>query len=177
MRQRRLVLITAAAFLTCCAPAATACGDKLLMLGRGVKFGSISSSYHGSIIAYLPDSALQSAAINDAQFLQNLRKAGHRLRLVRQVDALADAVRSGTYDLILVDQRDAAMVEKQVITGGLNTVVMPVVYYGAELEMTTEATYRCVRKMAGKNSGCFATIDKAIRSKLKRDEQQRRASN
>jgi len=71
MRKLLLALLYAATFLTCYLPPfASACGDKLLMLGRGVKFGSISSSYHGSIIAYVPESVLQSAAINDAQFKQ-----------------------------------------------------------------------------------------------------------
>ena len=110
MRKLLLALLYAATFLTCYLPPfASACGDKLLMLGRGVKFGSISSSYHGSIIAYVPESVLQSAAINDAQFQQTVRKAGHRLRLVRQVDALAEAVQSGSYDIILVDPQDAAV--------------------------------------------------------------------
>ena len=96
MRKLLLALLYAATFLMCCLPPfASACGDKLLMLGRGVKFGSISSSYHGLIIAYVPESVLQSAAINDAQFQQTVRKAGHRLRLVRQVDALVEAVQSG----------------------------------------------------------------------------------
>ena len=177
MRKLLLTLFFAATFLTVDLPFAAACGDKLLMLGRGVKFRNISSSYHGSIIAYIPESVLQSAAINDTRFQQALRNAGHRLRLVRQVDALAEAVQSGTYDIILVDLRDATMVEKQVTSAAVHTVVMPVAYDGAELKTAAEVKYRCVRKASGKNSSCFSTIDKAIDSKLKGDERQRRASN
>ena len=54
---------------------------------------------------------------------------------------------------------------------------MPVVYDGTELKTAGAAQFRCVRKTTGKNSSCFSTIDKAIESKLKRDELQRRAGN
>ena len=177
MHKLLLALLYTATFLACYPPPfASACGDKLLMLGRGVKFGSISSSYHASIIAYIPESVLQSAAINDAQFQQTVRKAGHRLRLVRQVDALAEAVQSGAYDIILVDLQDSALVDKQVTTAAVNAVVMPVVYDNAETKSATTDRLRCIRKATGKNGSCFSTIDKAIELKLKRDEQQRRAS-
>ena len=155
----------------------SACGDKLLTLGRGLKFRDISSSYHGTIIAYIPESVLQSAAINDSQFQQGLRKAGHRLRLVREADVLAAAVQSGTYDIILVDLRDTTMVETQVNNFAVHTVVIPVVYDGADLRSVPDLKkYRCIRKISGKNSACLSTIDRAIEFKLKQDEQQRRAS-
>jgi hypothetical protein len=54
---------------------------------------------------------------------------------------------------------------------------MPVVYEGTELKTAAATQFRCVRKTSGKNNSCFSTIDKAIESKLKRDELQRRASN
>ena len=80
------------------------------------------------------------------------------------------------YDIILVDPQDAAMVDKQVTTAAVNTVVMPVVYDEAETKTATTDRFRCVRKATGKNGSCFSTIDTAIELKLKRDEQQRRAS-
>jgi hypothetical protein len=163
-------------FLGLAAPFASACGDKLLVLGRGVRFGNIASSYHAAIIAYVPDSVPRSAAVNDPQFQAALQKAGHKLRLVQQADVLVEAVQSGKYDIVLVDLQDAAMVDTQVTTAAVNTIVMPVVYDGAELETATATQFRCVRKTSGKNGSCFSTIDKAIESKLKRDELQRRAS-
>ena len=175
MRNLLPALLFFATFLVSSGPSASACGDKILVLGRGVKFGNLSSSYHASIIAYVPASLPQSAAVNDAPFQTALRNAGVKLRLVRQVDVLDEAVQSGKYDIILVDLQDAAMVDEQVSTAGVNTVVMPVLYKGEELNSAV-AAYRCVRKEPGKNSSCFSTIEKAIESKLKRDEQRRRAS-
>ena len=176
MRTFLRAVLFAATFLPCAPPFAGACGDKLLVLGRGVKFGSINSSYHASIIAYVPDSVSQSAAVNDPHFQVALQKAGHKLLLVHQADVLAETSKSGKYDIILVDLQDEAMVDKQVTTAAVNTVVMPVVFDGAELKTAAATQFRCIRKTSGKNNACFSTIDKAIESKLKRDELLRRAS-
>jgi len=115
-------------------------------------------------------------AVNDPHFQVALQKAGHKLLLVHQADVLAEASKSGKYDIILVDLQDEAMVDKQVTTSAVNTVVMPVVYDGAELKTAVATQFRCVRKASGKNSSCFSTLDRAIESKLKRDELLRRAS-
>ena len=92
MRTFLRAVLFAATFLPCAPPFAGACGDKLLVLGRGVKFGNINSSYHASIIAYVPDSVPQSAAVNDPHFQVALQKAGHKLLLVHQADVLADRI-------------------------------------------------------------------------------------
>lgn len=176
MRKLLPEVLLVATFLACVPPFAGACGDKLLVLGPGVKFGDIASSYHASIIAYVPDSVPQSAAVNDPHFQIALQKAGHKLLLVHQPDVLAEASKSGKYDIILVDLQDEAMVDKQVTTAAVDTVVMPVVYDGAELKNAVATQFRCIRKTSGKNNACFSTIDKAIESKLKRDKLVRRAS-
>ena len=176
MRKFLPVVLLVATFLAFATPFASACGDKLLLLGRGVKFGNINSSYRASIIAYVPDSVPQSAAVNDPHFQIALQKAGHKLLLVHQADVLAEASKSGKYDIILVDLQDEAMVDEQVTTAAVNTVVMPVAYDGADLTKAAVTQFRCVRKTSGKNNDCFSTIDRAIESKLKRDELQRRAS-
>jgi hypothetical protein len=176
MRKFLPALLLTGTFLACSVRLASACGDKVLVLGAGVKFGNIASPHRALIIVYVPDSVPQSAAVNDPQFQAALRKAGVKLRLVQQEDVLSEAVQSGKYDIILVDLQDAALLDKQVTAADVNTVVMPVVYKGAELNSAAAAPYLCVRKASDKNSSFFSTIDKAIELKLKRDEQQRRAS-
>ena len=176
MRKPLPSLLLIATLLGCTTPFATACGDKLLVLGPGVTFGNIFPSYHASIIAYVPTSLPQSAAVNDSQFQAALQKAGYKLRLVPDVYTLTEAVRSGKYDIILVDLQNAPTAEEQVTTATVNTVVMPVVYDGADLKTAAAMQFRCIRKVSGKNSSCFSTLNKAIESKLKRDELQRRAN-
>ena len=177
MRTPLPALVFATTLLASSAPVAQACGDKLLVLGHGVKYNHFTPSYRPSIIAYVPDSVPQAAAVNDPQFQAELRKAGVNLRLVQQADVLTEALQSGKYDVILVDLQDAAMVDQQVKSAAVSTVVMPVVYKGADLNSAAAAPYRCVRKDPGKNGSCFSTIEKAIESKLKSDEKQRRVRN
>jgi hypothetical protein len=176
MRKFLPALLLTGTFLACSVLLASACGDKLLVLGAGAKFGNHTSPHHALIIVYVPDSVPQSAAVNDPQFQAALRKAGVKLHLVQQEDVLAEAVQSGRYDIILADLQDAAQLDKQVTAADVNTVVMPVVYKGAELNSAAATPYVCVRKTSDKNNSCFSTIDKAIQLKLKRDEKQRRAS-
>ena len=76
MRKLLASFLLITTLLVCTAPLASACGDKVLVLGRGVKFGNIASSYHASIIAFVPDSVPQSAAVNDPRFQAALQKAG-----------------------------------------------------------------------------------------------------
>ena len=158
---------------------AGACGDKLLVLGRGVKFGDIASSRHASIVLFVPESVPQSAAVNDPQFQGSLRKVGHRLRLVKQADDLDRAVQSGGYDIILVDMQDVMLVDKQITDSALTPSLCPWSTTGTPWGTTSAgvAQFRCVHKRTGKNPNCFSSIDKAIESKLKRDELQRRARN
>jgi len=174
---RKLLPASIAAFILVFATFAGACGDKLLVLGRGVNFANLAAAHKGSIIAYVPATVPRSAGVTDPQFHAALQKAGHKLHLVQDASALADSVRSGQYDVILVDLQDAARVEEQVKAAGVNTVVMPVVYEGTELKTAEAARFGCVRKPSGKNRACLSTLDKAIELKLKGDERQRRASN
>ena len=154
---------------------ASACGDKLLVLGRGMKFDNINGSLKGAIILYMPADLATTAAVNDAQFHAGLKKAGHTLFVAPDMHVLAEAIRSGKYDLVLTDVRDAGVAEDQVSATTFNTVVMPVVYEGTKLQGAA-ARYGCIRKSASNNRTCFSTIEKALESKFKRDHQQQRAS-
>jgi hypothetical protein len=171
MRRVRLGVGSVSIVLFLCA-SAFACGDKLLVLGRGMKFDTINGSLKGSIILYMPADLSPTAAVNDAQFHAGLKKAGHKLFVAPDMHVLAEAVRSGKYDLILADVRDAGVAEDQVSATNFNTVVMPVVYEGVKLEGAA-ARYGCIRKSPSNNRSCFSTIEKALESKFKRDQQQR----
>jgi hypothetical protein len=177
LRKLSSAFLFAITFLALASPIAEGCGDKLLVLGRGVKFADIASSYRGAIIIYIPDSLPRSAAINDPQFRVSLQKAGYKVRLVQQADVVTEDVQSGKYDILLVDVQDAARVYKQVTAAGLSTVVMPVVYEGTELNPEAVTPLLCVRKISGRNNSCVSTIAKVMESKFKRAELQRRAGN
>jgi hypothetical protein len=81
-----------------------ACGDKFLMVGRGVKFQRAYASVHpGKLIIYARPSTDPKAAIRDPQLHKALRQAGHAVSVIEDWTLLEQALKSVPVDLVLVD--------------------------------------------------------------------------
>ena len=106
---------------------AYACGEKLLTLGRGIRFQSRHSPRPASVLLYLPQSA-SGRPLSDPNLESALREAGHAVRAVTTSADLESALRSSTYDVVLANVTDAPTLERaQALTAG-NAVVLPAVY-------------------------------------------------
>lgn len=89
------------------AEAVSACGDKFLLVGRGVRFQRAYAAIHpGSILIVLPPKSVKNAAVRDSRLQTALRMAGHRVDVVPQAN-LADQVGHSRYDVILAERADA----------------------------------------------------------------------
>lgn len=89
-------------------PVAQACGDKFLMVGRGVKFQrAYASVYPGKLIIYAQPSTDPKASIRDPQFHKALRQAGHAVSVIEDWTLLEQALRTISADVILVDVAEA----------------------------------------------------------------------
>jgi hypothetical protein len=147
-----------------------ACGDKLLVLNRGLRFHDLFSSHPASILLYTPSGSRTSDAINDGQLKSALVKAGHKLQMIGQRSRLNDALRTGRYDLVLIDLADAASVDDELRTAHTPPVVMPVVYEGTKAEVeAVKKQYRCLLKTPDKSRNYLNAIDRALDEKAKRD--------
>ena len=94
-----------------------ACGDKLMMLGRGLKFRTAYASVHpGHIVFYLPrtSGAEATAAVDKMQ--KFLAGAGHRVTTARDPAALDDLLRVPAVDLVLADSSEAPRLQSRVST-------------------------------------------------------------
>src|SRR5438093_3300876 len=91
---------------------AAGCGDKLLVLGRGVRFQVDTADYPASILYYINPNAPGSDKIEFTQFQAIMRQAGHRFRSVRGRDELVAALKTGRFDIVLADFADAPRVEE-----------------------------------------------------------------
>ena len=79
----------------------SACGDKFLLVGRGVRFQRAYAAIHpGSILIVLPPKSVKNAAVRDSRLQTALKMAGHRVELVAQAN-LADQIGRSRYDVIL----------------------------------------------------------------------------
>lgn len=89
--------------------AVSACGDKFVLVGRGVRFEQAYAAIHpASILIVLPAKSVKSAAVRDSRLLTALKNAGHRVEVVQQPASLADALNRSRHDIVLVEQADAA---------------------------------------------------------------------
>jgi len=89
----------------------TACGDKFLMVGRGVRFQRAYAAIHpASILLVLPQKPAKSAAILDSRLRSALKMAGHHIDLVEQPANLGDILRRSSYDIVLADQDEATAI-------------------------------------------------------------------
>ena len=93
-------------------PAAQACGDKFLAVGRGAKFQRAwVSVYPGKLLIYSRPSSDPKHAIRDPQLHKALRQAGHNVNVIEDWSLLEQAIRSVPVDVVLVDVSEASRVQ------------------------------------------------------------------
>jgi hypothetical protein len=169
MRRLLLVLTVAATVFLVCPRLAIGCGDKFVVLGRGMRLLNVKASAHpASILIYMNRASRVAAAEREFQLQSTLKQAGHKPSVVDDQRALDKALTSGKYDLVLADLSDAAALEKEAQGSHSKPAVIPVVYNptGAELS-AAEKQYSCVAQASKTNHELLAVIDEAMVSKSK----------
>jgi hypothetical protein len=109
MMSRTLPLVVVLALSTSAwYPAAQACGDKFLMVGRGAKFQrAYASVYPGKVLIYARPSHDPKAGVNNVQLHKALRQAGHAVSIIEDWTLLEQALKTVPFDVILVDVAEA----------------------------------------------------------------------
>jgi hypothetical protein len=88
-----------------------ACGDKFLLVGRGVRFDRAYAAVHpASILIVLPPKRVKSAAVRDGRLLTALKMAGHRVEVVQQPANLSEVLVRSRHDIVLAERADAAAI-------------------------------------------------------------------
>jgi hypothetical protein len=161
-----------------------ACGDKLMMLGRGIRFQSKHTPRAASVLIYLPASTARS--LTDPNLESALREAGHAVRAVTTSADLDSALQSGTFDVVLANVNDAPELERTRSVSAQNAVVLPAIYLVAPgTQPAAKAQSRADRDKASKDfvvvvevpgrpgHYCHA-VDKAMELKLRREKENAR---
>jgi hypothetical protein len=150
-----------AAALVLAGAAVEACGDKFLVIGRGVR--RVQKARHpASVLLYLrPGSSLPQAA-KEMNLQATLRQAGHRVDVVEETALLRRKLEGGGYDFVLADLPDAAVVAHDAGAGAGAPYVVPVVYKGRTDAMgSSQQTYPLVIQ-AGRSLSYLAKVDAAM---------------
>jgi hypothetical protein len=149
---------------------AQACGDKFLVVGRGVKYSRAHAAVHpASILIYMNPASRIPAAAKDVQLESNLKQAGYKVQSVDTSAALRSALKSAKYDLVLADIADSPGLEKDAASDPSKPVVVPVLYQPTTAELAAaKKEYGCAMKAPSKDY--LATIDEIMARKTKTTE-------
>ena len=177
MRRILFSLALAVALLVQSPMPADACGDKLLVLGRGVRFQSRHTPRAVSVLLYLPAATRGVGPLSDPKLESSLTEAGHKVRSVTSKEELNEALRSSQYDVVLTDLAAASDLQRALTADATNPVVVPAVYLVAPASQqqakadTAKAgkEFSVVLQVPDRPGHYCATVDKAMELKLKKD--------
>jgi hypothetical protein len=143
-----------------------ACGDKFVVLGRGVRFHRVHAAKHpASILVYMNPGSRVAQAEKEFQLQALLKLAGHKPVAVEGA-ALAQALSSKKYDVVLADLGDAATLEHEVTSSASKPVVVPVLYNPTKADLATAAEkYSCVLAASKKNRNLLDVVDEVMLSR------------
>jgi len=150
---------------------ANACGDKTLGVGRGIRFQQIqrmlAARHPSTVLIHTP--AIPAAKA--PKLKDYLIKIGHKPDIVEHFSDLAEAVKSGQYDLVLIDLADAGNLQRQIESSGSRTVVVPVVYKRTKAEEAAAARqYKVVVKNPTHGDDFLAAVYEVMKSRAPQNQ-------
>jgi len=143
---------------------AGACGDKFLVIGRGVRQQRLQGAVRrASILLYLDAQGHLQSALAESKLESNLKLAGHRLHSAQGRSQLAESLASGKYDIILADISEVPALEQVVGSGGARPFLLPVIYNSTGDELAeAKAEFSCVMNSPSTSKHYLAVIDEAM---------------
>ena len=182
---RRLVILRGVMVLLIGAGPGSACGDKLLVLGRGARFQMQPADYPASILFYVNPEAPGAEKINFTRLQGILRQAGHRFRSVRGREELAVALATARFDIVLADFADAPRLEKSIEASPSQPLLLPWVYQETKADAEraklslrqAKEQYRFVLNAPFKVGNFLSSIDRTMDMKLQQAKARAKASS
>ncbi len=149
---------------------AVACGDKFLVVGRGVRYQDQLFQLQANILVY-SNPTLSNSAVSDLELEQTLARAGHTYRVVTDMDELREQIGSARYDIVLVDVRDAELIRETLLRGSVDAAILPVVYREDKQEVAdAKEKYDTVLKAPARSRYLLAVIDDTLNRRAKSAE-------
>jgi hypothetical protein len=163
---RRLLLVVIGATL-CLQPAAFACGDKFLIIGRGASYRNRYVAIHPAAILLYGEKA---AGRGDVDVRRILQRAGHHVDLAADGAQLESAMRAKRYDFVIatIDAVEEATRRARAVSS--DALVLPILFASNANEVTeAERQFECIAKAdrAAKQRSFLAVLDDAMGIRLK----------
>jgi hypothetical protein len=166
VRSSGLIVSLALVAIVQAADGVQACGDKFLLVGRGVKFRqAYAAIYPALIVIYAQPRTAKSML--DPRLQAGLKSAGHRLTIAEDERALAHALESDAVDLVLTDVAIADRVAKQADAAPTQPIVMPVMFQPSKEEAKAiEARCNCHLTSGDRPDRYLSAIDDAMKARV-----------
>jgi len=145
-----------------------ACGDKFLLVGRGVKFRqAYAAIYPASIVIYAQPHQSAAKAILDPKLQSGLKAAGHHITVAEDDRALTRMLESDRVDLVLTDIADADRIAKQAGAAPTHPNVLPVMFEPTKEEAkAVETRYSCRLTSSDRPDRYLSAIDDAMKIRV-----------
>lgn len=141
-----------------------ACGDKFIRLGQSSRHKAYAAVNRASILVYVP-AGVKAGDVR--AFESSLKRAGHSPLSVRNMDAVARALRQHQYDIIITGIADAGVMKAHAASISPHADVLPVVSKRASnVAAKAEREYRFMIDVDGPRLNPLATIDDLMEARL-----------
>jgi DNA-binding NtrC family response regulator len=146
-----------------------ACGDKLVVVGRGLKTSrAMGAPHRASILVYADPKGSLPAALEEGHLRKDLERAGHRLRTTTSREEFDAALGTGTYDLVLADFKAAPLLESETKAAASKPTILPTLYNPSDAELAAASRqYSCVVKAPGDQKDYMTVINEAMADRAK----------
>jgi hypothetical protein len=145
---------------------AAGCGDKFVVLGRGVRFAR--AKYPARIVIYKSPASHIPAADKEYMLESTLKLAGHKPSVAENPGELRKLLSARPYDLVLGDVSDAGSLEGTVHASNSDATVIPVMYNPTPAELAdAQGRYNCLVKTSKKNTDLLSVIDETMLARSK----------
>ena len=146
--------------------AASACGDKFVLLGRGARVAR--SKYPSTILIYMNKSSRVPAADKEFHVEAVLKAAGHKAQVAETEAEVEKALASGNYDLVLADYNDVVALRKDAASVHSKPVVLPLLYKPTPAELAAaEKEAECLVRPSKASRDLLVVVDQTLAERRK----------
>lgn len=105
---------------------AQACGEVMYRMGGALRYHAFITRHPAQILLYSGPAAAQATSAEHDRFHENLEKAGHKVTVVDNPEALAQALAAHPYDVIITYAADLPEIKAQLVQVAHEPSLIPV---------------------------------------------------
>jgi hypothetical protein len=145
-----------------------ACGDKFFVPSRGMQYQRrVIDREAATILLYASPGSLLNATFAKLSIAATLRKAGYQPTVMSSATEFQSALRTGRWDVIVVDLADVPPII-QAASVGAAPIVLPVTHDPAKAAFdVAKKEYRHVLKSPKRNQAFLDAVDEVITARAK----------